>query len=332
MDDQPHDVETGGHTVPVIVRTYRDDDLEAIADLIEAAETVDQLGRGRTVAELRERFATPGFDPYKDVLVVQDSDQRIVGFAELQVEEGSEQSLFYAGTTIHPDWREMDLEEPVLERLWQRAAERRRKVRSERNLFIAYCPAHHERVIAIFESFGLSVMRYSPHLVYQPLDNLPEPQFPSSVVARPYDWGRDDASAMEAYNEAFVEDPEYVPVKEEEWLHWLKRPSVREAFSYVALDRGAVVGFCISSISEERIRLLGRKDGYINILAVRPTHRRQGLGSALLLACLRALQAAGMESATIETDTDNPTEALRLYQKVGFREKWRWITYAREIE
>jgi ribosomal protein S18 acetylase RimI-like enzyme len=175
-------------------------------------------------------------------------------------------------------------------------------------------------------------MRYNPHLVYQPLENLPEPRFPSDVEARPYDWGHDNASALEAYNEAFAEDPEYVPVKEEEWLHWLKRLSVRDGLSYVALDRGTVVGFCISSISEERIRLLGRRDGHINILGVRATHRRQGLGSALLLACLRDLKAAGMESVTVETDTDNPTEAMRLYEQVGFQEKWRWVTYAREIE
>jgi len=137
---------------------------------------------------------------------------------------------------------------------------------------------------------------------------------------------------MEAYNEAFAEDREYVPVKEEEWQHWLKRLRAQKGSSWVAVDEGAVVGFCISSTSEERIRLLGREDGYINILAVRPTHRRQGLGTALLLSCLRDLKATGMESVTILTDTDNPTEAMHLYEQVGFQEKWRWVTYAREIE
>jgi mycothiol synthase len=315
-----------------MIRRYREEDLQGIADLIASAEAVDQLGQGRSAAELRERFAIPGFDPHRDLCVVKGTDQRTVGFAEMMLDEGPEQSLFYTGITIHPDWREMDLEEPLLERLWKRATERRREVKSKRNLFIAYCPAHHERVTAIFESFGLSVMRYSPYLVYQPLENLPEPQFPSHVVVRLFDWEHDNASALEAYNEAFAEDPEYVPVKEEEWLHWLKRLSVREGLSYVALDGGAVVGFCISSISEERSGHLGRRDGHINILGVRPTHRRQGLGSALLLACLRDLKAAGMESVTIETDTDNPTEAMRLYEQVGFQEKWRWVTYAREIE
>jgi mycothiol synthase len=313
----------------IAIRNYRDTDLGAMVDVLNAAEAV---ARGSSSAELRERFAAPGADPYKDVFVVQDADQHIVGFATLYVDEGPEKSLFYAETILHPDWRKMDLEKPLLERLWERATERRRQVKSKRNLFIAYCPAHHTDVRAIIESFGLSVMRYSPQLVCQPLDNLAEPKIPSGVELRPYDWGRDQASAMEAYNEAFAEDPEYVPVEEDEWLHWLGRPSVREGCSYVALDQGVVVGFCISSISEERIKLLGRRDGYITLLAVRPAYRRQGLGSALLLACLHALEAAGMESATVGTDVDNPTEALRLYERIGFRERLRWINYAREIE
>lgn len=314
------------------IRNYREEDLQSIADLMAAAEVVDQLGQGKSAAELRERFAIPGLDPHGDLFVVEAPDQRIVGFAELMLDEGREQSLFYAGIKIHPDWRHLDLEEPLLERLWERATERRSKLTSERILFIAYCPAHHHRVTAIFERFGLSVMRYSPNLIYQPLENLPEPGFPSEVEARRYQWGPDDASAMETYNEAFAEDPEYVPVTQEEWQHWLKRLRAQQGSSWVVLDEGAVAGFCISSISEERIRLLGRQDGYINILAVRPTHRRQGLGTALLLACLRDLKAAGMESVTIETDTDNPTQAMHLYERVGFREKWRWVTYAREIE
>jgi mycothiol synthase len=314
------------------IRNYREEDLQSIADLMASAEAVDRLGQGKSAAELRERFAIPGLDPHGDLFVVEAPDQSIVGFAELMLDEGTEQSLFYAGITVHPDWRHLDLEGPLLERLWERATERRRKLKSKSILFIAYCPVHHRRVTAIFERFGLSVMRYSPTLVYQPLENLTEPRFPSNVEARPYRWGQDDASAMEAYNEAFAEDPEYVPVTKGEWQHWLKRLRAQQGSSWVALEKGGVVGFCISSISEERIRLLERKDGYINILAVRPTHRRQGLGTALLLACLHDLKSAGMESVTIGTDTDNPTQAMQLYEKVGFREKWRWVTYAREIE
>jgi ribosomal protein S18 acetylase RimI-like enzyme len=38
-----------------------------------------------------------------------------------------------------------------------------------------------------------------------------------------------------------------------------------------------------------------------------------------------------MVSATLETDEDNPTQAARLYQRVGFREIWRWSAYGAEL-
>ena len=53
---------------------------------------------------------------------------------------------------------------------------------------------------------------------------------------------------------------------------------------------------------------------------------------ALLLTSLQAFKRAGLESATLDTATHNPTEAIRLYQQAGFREAWRWITYGMEIE
>jgi len=64
---------------------------------------------------------------------------------------------------------------------------------------------------------------------------------------------------------------------------------------------------------------------------VLPAYRRQGLGRALLLADVHALKEAGVESATLDTDTDNPTQAMRLYEKIGFREIWRWVTYIKEM-
>ncbi|HJX37852.1 MAG TPA: GNAT family N-acetyltransferase, partial [Anaerolineae bacterium] len=74
------------------------------------------------------------------------------------------------------------------------------------------------------------------------------------------------------------------------------------------------------------------RDGYVDTMCVRPSHQRRGVGAALLLAGLQALRRAGMVSATLETDEDNPTEAARFYQRVGFREIWRWSAYGAELK
>jgi len=53
--------------------------------------------------------------------------------------------------------------------------------------------------------------------------------------------------------------------------------------------------------------------------------------SALLLTSPQAFKPAGLESATLDTDTENPTEAIHLYEQAGFREAWRWVTYGKEM-
>jgi ribosomal protein S18 acetylase RimI-like enzyme len=48
------------------------------------------------------------------------------------------------------------------------------------------------------------------------------------------------------------------------------------------------------------------------------SERKQGLGRALLLTCMQALQDEGMQWAMLGVDTDNLTEALRLCKGAGF--------------
>jgi ribosomal protein S18 acetylase RimI-like enzyme len=93
-----------------------------------------------------------------------------------------------------------------------------------------------------------------------------------------------------------------------------------------------VVGLCLCLINEERIKWMGRRDGYVDTLCVRREYRRRGLGLALLRKSLQAFKRAGLESAVLGTDTQNPTEAIRLYQQAGFREAWLWVTYGKEMD
>lgn len=168
-------------------------------------------------------------------------------------------------------------------------------------------------------------------MIYQPLNNLAEPQFTPGIYVRPYVKGQDDESALNAFNEAFADKRWFVPETLEKWVHWFNSSAFREDLSTVALDGEEVVGLCVCTVDEECIERLGRKDGCVDTLFVRPAYRRRGLGTALLLAGLHALREAGMESATLDTDTDNPTQPMRLYERVGFRELWRWVTYGREM-
>ncbi|NIN64569.1 MAG: GNAT family N-acetyltransferase [Anaerolineae bacterium] len=315
----------------ITIRYYRDDDLDVIVDLTNAADAVDLLDEGTGIAELREILHRPGFDPRRDALVALDERQRIVGFARLELKSGAQQTRLYVHTTVHPHWREKGVERLLLQRFRHTAQERRQILGSKPVQFRTYCAAHQQMRIALFESFGLRPVRYSPHMVCFSLDNLADPRFPPGLEVRLYVRGQDDQSALEAINEAFADVMDFAPATLEGLRHWMASSSFREELSPVALDGEVVVGLCLCTASDDGMRLMGRRDVYVDALAVRPPYRRRGLGSALLLSSLHAMKEAGMESASLDTDTDNLTEAIQLYEKVGFREAWRWVTYGKGI-
>jgi len=74
---------------------------------------------------------------------------------------------------------------------------------------------------------------------------------------------------------------------------------------------GALTGFAIMEFGEERAHLV--------LLAVRPTHRRLGIGQRLFEWLLESSRAAGMASIHLELRSVNDA-ARRFYRAMGFFE------------
>jgi ribosomal protein S18 acetylase RimI-like enzyme len=58
---------------------------------------------------------------------------------------------------------------------------------------------------------------------------------------------------------------------------------------------------------------------FVKDLAVDAAWRRQGLGSALLLHCCATFADRGARSLDLKVDSHNPSGAVRLYERLGFR-------------
>jgi len=74
---------------------------------------------------------------------------------------------------------------------------------------------------------------------------------------------------------------------------------------------GAITGFAVMEFGEERAHLV--------LLAVRPTHRRLGIGQRLFEWLLESSRAAGMASIHLELRSANDA-ARRFYRAMGFFE------------
>ena len=76
-------------------------------------------------------------------------------------------------------------------------------------------------------------------------------------------------------------------------------------------SRGTITGFAIMEFGEERAHLV--------LLAVRPSHRRLGVGHRLLDWLLESARTAGIASVHLELRAVNDT-ARRFYRAMGFHE------------
>jgi ribosomal protein S18 acetylase RimI-like enzyme len=64
---------------------------------------------------------------------------------------------------------------------------------------------------------------------------------------------------------------------------------------------------------------LNWKGGYVKDLVVHPQWRGPGLGKALMLQTFREFARRGVPRVTLKTDSNNPTQAWRLYERLGMR-------------
>ena len=92
--------------------------------------------------------------------------------------------------------------------------------------------------------------------------------------------------------------------------------------SYVARQDRLMVGAVLTSHDGRR--------GYIDHLAVRESHRRQGIGRALVLRCLYHLMQAGIRRWNLFVFEGNQ-DAIEFWKKIGWTPKFNMIMMSQPI-
>ena len=104
-------------------------------------------------------------------------------------------------------------------------------------------------------------------------------------------------------------------MNEEAWREFFTGVSqFRGDLSYLVMDAENVAGFCVNWVEGAE----STREGWIEAIGVIPAWRGRGIASALMAKSLHLFQAEGLEQAALDVDAENPTGALRLYEKHGF--------------
>jgi mycothiol synthase len=137
-------------------------------------------------------------------------------------------------------------------------------------------------------------------------DSLPPPRWPEDVIVRTFR-DEDAAEVKELLDVAYSQEPYHTPLPFEDWKTFmLGDPSFDPSCWFLAEADGELVAAA-----------LNWKEGYIKDIVVHPGHRRRGLGEALMRHTFREFRRRGADRVTLKTDSNNPTEAWRLYERLG---------------
>jgi mycothiol synthase len=159
-------------------------------------------------------------------------------------------------------------------------------------------------------------------------DLLPEPRIPDGFTIRPLA-GKDEVPEYVAVHRA-AHGTDQMTIDER--LAIMDAAYYLPALDLVLVDEGGdLVGFCLCTIDAEQNALTGRQEGELAILGTRPEYRNLGLGRAGALAGLRALKEHGADTAILGVSSAN-TPAIRLYEGLGFRVRFRTRWYSRNVE
>ena len=93
-------------------------------------------------------------------------------------------------------------------------------------------------------------------------------------------------------------------------------------FSYVARQAGSLVGVVLCSHDGRR--------GYLDHLAVRESHRMQGIGKALVIRCLYNLMRVGIRRSNLYIFEGNQ-EAIDFWKKIGWSPKLNMVLMSQPI-
>jgi len=134
------------------------------------------------------------------------------------------------------------------------------------------------------------------------------------------------------WNETFKEHFNFRPDTVEEHRHFLFSDLYyKEKEIFLAMLDGENVGYVGVGIDEKYNLEKNVQAGDIFTIGVLKKYRRRGIGARLMLHGLETLEAKGMTKAMLGVDDYNPTKAIGLYVKAGFKVQKKDLVFEREL-
>jgi mycothiol synthase len=295
---------------PLLLRAATFDDAQSLAELLDEC-TQQYLERASSLEDALSRLGMG--DPALDSRIALDSNANARGFGHVWKASPDEARGFIR---VRPSARGRGVGSTLLSWLEGRVGELARELDPGAELTLTSW-AQDTQGPPLLERAGFAPVRHFLQMrVDLPRSSSPRVAWPDGVTVRALEPGKDDAALFAAFREAFTGHWGDIEVSEADWWHE-NRDAPNAGFDpslwFVAVADGAIAGFSLCREQE----VDGEATGWVSLLAVPPSWRGHGLGTALLLHSLDSFEARGYRRAALNVDVDNATGALRLYEKTG---------------
>ena len=318
------------------LRPLQRTDIAAWADLLAAVEEVDRTGEHYAAADLAEEMDNPEVEVGKDFVGAFDAQGRMVGYFSI-LPRGPADGHFkvHLQGTVLPDRRGQGIGTRLVAAMVERAATVRDERRPDLPARLVVPGLSSDVAQAdLLASAGLRPERWN-FLMRTPLDTIPAARaLPDGYRVRRYDRSMDDA-LRRAHNAAFLDHPNFAPWGEVLWKQVVTESrSFRPDLCFVVSADGSdeIVAYVQTAEFDAYQAATGRREAYVGKVGTLRGHRGKGLATALLGHAMHAYRDAGYDEAALDVDSQNPTGALGVYQRVGFTVESRWTNYSRILE
>jgi ribosomal protein S18 acetylase RimI-like enzyme len=322
-------------------RAAAEPDVEAWAALIARTAEVEKPVWFERAADLEQILQSKKNPPAANTLLVLDSQS--VPRAYARMTKNKEGDKAYGFGCVDPAWQRQGIGMALIGWLSERTVQRfgedngpgSDRPDAERPVprLRIHMEQQHEHQQQLLRKGGFRVVRYFNEM-HRQLDGLPLPEVRLAdgldlVTMRP----ELSEDVRLAHNASFRDHWGSEPRDEESWGFTVNDPQARPDLSAVVLDRssGLVAGYQLATHDPDSALSRGYSEGYTDLLGVRPEYRGRGIAQALLADAMRRFVAAGLDRASLDVDSENPTGALALYEKMGYAAVNRSLAWDKEL-
>jgi len=310
------------------------EDTPAIQELLEAGEAVEPRGYYSNLDDVYREFDEIDVDPAKDTILVFDENEKLAGFMWVgrPLPDAMREYRIFVWGEVHPLHRRKGLGGFLMEWGEMRARE-----------IFAEFPNHLPKVIrigvldslkdwiALYEKHGMKPARYFYRMRRDLSQEIPEVKLPDGIqIVR---WTPElDEATLHVFNESFQDHWGFDNLPLEMWQNWFSQhPEFLPDCTFLAFDGDKAVSVCVCKVRLTENEKTGQKEAWIQDVGTLRPYRGRGIASGLMCTAMSCFRENGYETAVLGVDVENPTGALRIYERLGFQAVYKSIAYEKVI-